>query len=368
MVRSYLRRAYSSFFTHVIDIPPRLLSFLLLLLLTSIPIILPRTGQSIYFLSVLIVANTMAIFAASWDLLVGRAGQISLGHAIFFGIGAYTSALLVQFIGLPIWITIPMGVLVGTLVAVPIGLPCLRVKGPYLALVTMALPLISLSILIYFRQWTGGEHGLIVPRFFPFIADLHQQQVAEYYLSLLMLLISSISLYKIANSKTGIILVSILDDELGAKACGINVTNYKLLAFTVSAVFASLAGGLHAHFIRLAGPGSFSLIVSVYAIIIAIFGGIGTIYGAIAASYIIYLLDQYVLTMVVDVPTEWHPLIFIIVVIVFIIKWPRGIARFVVEDALNELSKEREIEERGKRIWKKYKRKKQEPKESSHEG
>jgi len=368
MVRSYLRRAYSSFVTHVVDVPPRLLSFLLLLLLSSTPIVLPRTAQSTYFLNVLVVANVMAIFAASWDLLVGRAGQISLGHAIFFGIGAYTSALLISFAGLPLWITIPIGVLVGTLIAVPIGLPCLRVKGPYLALVTMALPLISTSILIYFRAWTGGEHGLMVPRFFPFIRGMQQQQIAEYYLSLLMLLISSIVLYKVANSKTGIVLVSILDDELGAKACGINVTNYKLLAFVVSACFASLAGGLHAHFIGLAGTGSFSLLYSVYAIIIAILGGIGTIYGALAASYIIYVLDQYLLTMVVDVPTEWHPLIFIIVVIVFIIKWPRGIARFVVEDVFKELAKAREIEERGKRIWKKYKKKKQEAKESSPEG
>lgn len=367
MVRTYLWRAYSSFVTHVIDIPSRLLAFLFLLLLLFIPILLPPTGMSIYFIGVLITANTMAIFAASWDLLVGRAGQISLGHAIFFGIGAYTSALLTRYVGLPLWITIAIGVLVGTLVAVPIGFPCLRVKGPYLALVTMALPLIATGILIYFRDWTGGEHGMMVPRFFPFIKDMHQQRLAEYYLTFLMLLVSSIILYKVANSKTGIVFISILDNELGSKACGINVTNYKLLAFALSACFASLAGGLHAHFIRVAGPGSFSLVLSFYAIIITILGGIGTIYGPIVASYIIYFLDQYLLTMVVDVPTEWHPLIFMTVVIIFILKWPKGIARFVVEDVLKELAKKRELEERGKWIWKKYKRKKKE-KKSSPEG
>lgn len=357
MVRTYLRRAYSSFITNVVDIPPRLLSLLFLILLLSIPIILPPTTLSTYFLGVLITANIMAIFAASWDLLVGRAGQVSLGHAIFFGVGAYTSAMLIRFLGLPIYITIPLGVLVGTLIAVPIGFPCLRVKGPYLALVTMALPLIATGILYYFRDYTGGEHGLVAPRFFPFIADLYQQKVAEFYLTLVSLLISGIILYKIANSKTGIVFVSILDDEIASKACGINVTKYKLLAFVISALFGSLAGTLQAHIIRVASPGSFSLNLSFYAVIITIFGGIGTIYGAIAASYIIYFLDQYVLTMVVDVPTVWHPLIFIIVVIIFVVKWPRGIARLAVEDGLKELSKEREIEERGKRIWRKYKKK-----------
>jgi branched-chain amino acid transport system permease protein len=355
---AYLRRAYSSFLTHVIDIPPRLLSLLFLLLLACTPVVLSPTSSSVYFLGVLITANIMAIFASSWDLLVGRAGQISLGHALFFGIGAYTSALLLRFVGFPLWVTIPVGVLVGTLAAVPVGFPCMRVKGPYLALVTMALPLIATGIIYYFRDpWTGGEQGLPVPRFFPFIANLYQQRVAEYYLTLIALFVSAIAIYKIANSKTGIVFLSVLDDEVGSKACGINVTKYKLLAFALSALFASLAGSIQAPLIYVASPAAFSLNLSFYAIIITIFGGIGTIYGAIAASYIIYFLDQYVLTMVVNVPTEWHPLIFIVVVIIFVVKWPRGVARFVVEDGLKELSKEREIEERGKRIWKKYKRK-----------
>ena len=319
-------------------------------------------------------ANVMAIFAASWDLLVGRAGQISLGHALFFGIGSYTSALLLRYMGFPLWVTIPIGVLVGTLVAVPVGFPCLRVKGPYLALVTMALPLIATGIVYYFRPLTGGEQGLPIPRFFPFIENLFQQRAADYYLTLLILLISAIALYKIANSKTGIILVSVLDDEIGSKACGINVTKYKLLAFGISAFFASLAGSIQAPLVRVASPAAFSLNLSFYAVIITIFGGIGTIYGAIAASYIIYFLDQYILTIptleilgtkILPLQTEWHPLIFISVVIIFVVKWPRGVARFVVEDGLTELSKEREIEERGKRIWRKYKKKKDEKTKTS---
>jgi branched-chain amino acid transport system permease protein len=358
MVTTYLRRAYSSFATHVVDNPPRLLSLLFLALLACVPILLPAGAPSAYLLSVLTTANIMAILASSWDLLVGRCGQISLGHALFFGIGAYTSALLIKYIGFPLWISIPAGVLVGTLTAVPVGFPAIKVKGPYLALVTMALPMIATGIVYYFRDWTGGEHGLMVPRFFPFL-DIYQQQLAECYLTLILLFISATIMYKIASSKIGIVFVSILDNEVGAKACGINVTKYKLLAFVISACFASLAGGIHAHFVRVAGPsGTLSLTLSFQAIIITMLGGIGTIYGPIAGSYIIYFLDQYVLTRVVNVPFIWHPLIFMVIVVIFVIKWPRGIARFVT-DELEDLSKEREIEERGPHIWKEYKRRKE---------
>jgi len=376
MVTTYLRRIYTSFATNIIDVPPRLLALLCFLLLLFFPI----TGPNQLLLFVLIYANLVAIFASSWDLLVGRVGQMSLGHALFFGIGAYATALLYKFYKLPLWVTIPSAIFIGVLVAVLVGFPCLRVRGPYLALISMAFPLILISVIFYFREWTGGENGIAdLPRFFPteffterglsLVEAIYVQQVAEYYLTLVLLLVSAIVLYKVANSKTGIVFVSILDDELASKACGINTTKQKLLAFAISACFASLAGAVYAHILTAVGPGgTLTMTISFLPVIMTIFGGIGTIYGPIAATFIIQILDLYILKVPVNVPMEWHPLIFILIIVVFVIKWPRGIARFVVEDVLKELSKEREIEERGKRIWKKYKKKKQETTESSPEG
>lgn len=367
MVKTFLRRAYTSFATNIIDVPTRLLSFMLLLLLIFLPLIFVPLGQlGSYIIYTLTLANILAIFAASWDLLVGRAGQISLGHALFFAIGAYASALLEKFAGLPPWVTVPIAMLVGVLVALLVGFPCLRVKGPYLALVTMAFPLIALNIVLYsrFSPITGGESGVTAASFFPFL-DINQQGIAEYFLTLILLLVSGILLYKIANSKTGIVFVSILDDELGSKACGINVTRYKLLALAVSALFAALAGGLHAHFILLAGPATLALNYSFLPIIMTMLGGIGTIYGPIAAAYILQILDRYVLSIPVRVPDEWHLLIFVFVVVIIVIKWPRGIARFVT-DKLDDLQKTRELEERGKHIWKTYRKKKK--KQPIHEG
>lgn len=369
MVTFYLRRAYSSFAMHILDVPPRLLALMLFLLFLSLPTALLPGAKKNYILSIFTLASLSATFAASWDLLVGRCGQITLGHAIFFGIGAYSTALLWVFLGWPILLTIPAAVLIAALAAVPIGFPCLRVKGPYLALVSIALPLILTSIVYYFKEVTGGENGLLMPRsarFFPRM-NVFELRIAEYYLTLLVLAVSGIILYKIARSATGIVFVSILDDELGAKACGINVTKYKLMAFVLSAVFASLAGAIYAHILTAASPSSLGTTLSFTVVIMSVLGGMGTIYGPIAGAFIFQLLDRYVLVAppvgLVDVPAIWHMLILISIVVIFIIKWPRGIARFVT-DKLEDIAKERELEERGPHIWKKYKRKK----ESTPEG
>jgi len=356
-VTTLLRRIYSSFAADVFDIPPRLLAFLLLLILLAIPILTP----SPYLLRILTSASVLAIFAASWDLLVGRTGQISLGHALFFGIGAYSTALLFKYYGLPLWVTIPSAVLIGVIVALLIGFPCLRVKGPYLALVTMAFPLILSSIV----KWTPllpvfeGEYGIRrLPSFFPFL-PIGDQRIAEYYLSLILLVVSSVILYKVANSKTGIVFISILDDEVASKASGINVTRYKLMAFGISGLFASLAGCIQAHLLTVANPPVFALTWSFMPIVVTFLGGMGTIYGPLAGAYIYIFLDRYVFTTLIRIPSEWEYTTLIaitLVIVILIIKWPRGVARFVT-DKLEDLREARELEERGKWIWKRQKKK-----------
>jgi branched-chain amino acid transport system permease protein len=359
MVRIYFRRIYKDFAQHVLDVPSRLLALLCFPLLLAFPL----TQTKVYPLLIMTLATTTAIFASSWDLLVGRTGQMSLGHALFFGIGAYTTAFLTKFYELPIVVTIPLGMLTATLAAVLVGFPSLRVKGPYLALVSMAFPLIGTGLVFYFRDVTGGEKGIYgLPRFFPEYGRF-EQQAAEYYLALILLLISAIIVYKVANSRTGIVLVSILDDELASKACGINVVKYKLMAFAISALFAGLAGGFYAHIVRVANYDTLSLNLSFLPVILTILGGLGTIYGPIVGSYIYSVVGHFILDEMLGIPSEWHILLFLVVVILFILKWPRGIARFVT-DKLEDLSEEREIEQRGPHIWKKYRRKK----ESASEG
>jgi branched-chain amino acid transport system permease protein len=295
----------------------------------------------------------MAVLAAGWDLLVGRTGQISLGHALFFGVGAYSSALLFKYYGWTWWLTIPISVLITVGIALLIGLPCLRIKGPYLAMVTMAFPLVLTSFIHYYSDITGGQFGIRqLPTFFPMLRMVQRYQ-AHYYLTLSIMVISAVILYKIANSKRGMVFVSVLDDELASKACGINVTKQKLIAFAISGLFGGLAGCVNAHLATGAEPSVLSLTYSITPLVVTIIGGIGTIYGPIVGTYIYFLLDRYVFVIVFPLQT-WHffgidwmyssALIFMVIVIVIIIKWPRGIARTIVEK-LEDLEEAREIEE-----------------------
>jgi len=372
MVTTHFRRVYSSFTSHVFDIPPRLLALLLFVILLCVPITRPTPSIQ----GMLIDTFFIAVLAVSWDLLVGRSGQISLGHALFFGIGAYGTAIIYKFFGLPPWVTIPLAVLIGVSLSLPIGLPCLRVKGPYLALVTMALPLILTPVLAWgpITPITGGEIGigplpsLIPTEFweglgFGFRPALQMVKLANYYLALALLFFSSIILYKIANSKTGMVLISILDDEIASKACGIDVTKYKLVTFAISALFATLAGATYAHVVTIVNAWFLSLTVSIIPVILTFLGGIGTIYGPLIGAHIYYILDRDILKRVLEpfmTSTQLSyikPIIFSVIVIILIIKWPRGIARFVT-DKLQDLEEARDIEERGKWIWKVYKKKK----------
>jgi len=348
--KKYLRKTYTEFATHVYDIPQRMLALLILIIFLTLPyggIDLLKT------LPWLTTANIMAILAVSWDLLVGRTGQMSLGQALFYGSGAYGTALLFTYLGWPLWASIPLSILFGTGLALIIGVPCLRMKGPYLALLTMAFPLSITGFLYYFRDIFYGETGIPPPRagrlpsLFPYPGrfSLFDKLIADYFLSFALMFISAIIIYKVATSKTGIVFVSILDDELGAKACGINVTKYKLMSFVISGIFGSLSGSLYASLQKsLANPPFFDLLNSVIPIVATILGGIGTIYGPIVGTYIYYTLDKYIFHYVIPLDKNMRLLIYIVVVVIFIIKWPRGIARAIVEK-LEDLQEPREIEE-----------------------
>ena len=321
---------------------------------------LPVAKLELHILRVITIAFIFSIFAASWDLLVGRAGQVSLGHALFFGIGAYATALLFKYYSLPVWVTVPLAMVIGAAAGLLIGFPCLRTKGPYLALVTMAFPIILTAIVYYFDDIFGGEFGIrSLPTFFSSLASA-ERRMANYYFTLLLLFASAVILYKIANSHTGIAFISILDDELASKASGINVTRYKLIAFTISASFASLAGATYAHILRVANPPLLSLTWSFIPVIVTFLGGIGTIYGPLLGAYIYFILDRYVLTILVKIPNEFvyaKLLVFTIIVVILILKWPRGLARFTT-DKLQDLEEARDIDERGPKIWKTYTKKK----------
>jgi len=314
IVTTYIGKIYKQFRGEVLVLPSRTVVLLFCLIL----LLLPLATSDGYTLRVLILASIFAIFAASWDLLSGFTGQMNFGHALFFGVAAYTSALININVGLPPPVTIPLGALAAVVAGLVIGIPCLRLRGPYLALATLAFPLILDGIVRAIPSVTGGELGLSG------ISPLSGSRMGDYYIAVVLMLALGFIMWKISDSKTGIIFHAIREDEVTARASGINTTRYKLLAFCLSGLFAGIAGGLYVHFVKIAGPSTLELLLSFQVIIWTVFGGIATIYGPIAGVFILYPLTE-----LLRVTSEIRMLVFACIVLLVLLFMPEGAANWV---------------------------------------
>jgi len=312
---AYVTRALKLLRGEVFVLPSRTVLPLVGILL----LVLPAISHEDYLLGVFIRAAIFAIFAASWDLLSGFTGQINFGHALFFGVAAYTAALLNLNLGLAPWATIPIGAIAAVAAGLVVGIPCLRLRGTYLAFATLAFPLILLGVVFAIPSISGGELGL------QSIDPLSKSRVISYYIIIPSMIVLGFIMWKITDSNVGLIFHAIREDEVTARASGINTTRYKLLAFCLSGLFAGIAGGLYAHFLTRTGPSTLELLLSFQVIIWAVFGGIATIYGPIAGVLILYPLTEYVLTRYLSVLAEAKTLIFAFVVLLVLLFMPQGL-------------------------------------------
>jgi branched-chain amino acid transport system permease protein len=310
----YLRKLYTIVRGEVLVLPSRVVVALFFLFLLTLPLF----SSDSYLLRILIQASIFAILAASWDLLSGFTGQMNFGHAFFFGVGAYTAALLNLHIHIPPWGSIPSGALAAVFAGLVIGIPCLRLKGTYLALTTLAFPIILMGIVFALPDITGGDLGISG------ISRLSGSRVGDYYITVVLMLGLTTLMWKITDSKTGIIFHAIREDELAVRASGINTTRYKLLAFSLSGFFAGLSGGLYAHFMRIAGPSTLEVSLSFTVVIWAVFGGIVTIYGPVAAVFILFPLLEFLRFW-----PEYRTLMFAVVILLILLYMPEGVVPWV---------------------------------------
>src|SRR5512136_1367233 len=283
LILFYLRKLFTILKNEVLVLPSRVVVVLFFIFL----ILLPVFTKDSYLLRIFTLTSIFAILAASWDLLSGFTGQMNFGHALFFGVGAYAAAMLNKFAGIPPWGSIPLGALAAVVAGLVIGIPCLRLRGTYLALTTLAFPIILMGVVFALPGLTGGELGISG------IARLAGSRVANYYIAAVTMLGLCTIMWKITDSNTGIIFHAIREDELAVRAAGINTTRYKLFAFCLSGFFAGVSGGLYAHFMRIAGPSTLDLSLSFTVVIYAFFGGIVTIYGPVAAVFILFPLLEF---------------------------------------------------------------------------
>ena len=310
LILFYVKKLFTVLRNEVLVLPSRVVVILFFFFLLLLPLI----TEDAYLLRIFTLTSIFAILAASWDLLSGFTGQMNFGHALFFGVGAYGAALLNKFAGIPPWGSIPLGALGAVLAGLVIGIPCLRLRGTYLALTTLAFPVILMGLVFALPDLTGGELGISG------IARLSGSRVATYYIVVVLMLGLCTIMWKITDSDTGIIFHAIREDELAVRAAGINTTRYKLLAFSLSGFFAGVSGGLYAHFMRIAGPSTLEVSMSFTVVIWAIFGGIVTIYGPVGAVFVLFPLLE-----LLRIWQELRILMFAVVVLLILLYMPDGL-------------------------------------------
>ena len=312
-----LRRAWAEIRSEILVLPSRTL----VLVWAAGLLLLPLAYDDAYSLRILTMTCIFAIFAASWDLLAGYTGQVNFGHALFFGAGAYGSALASLKLGVSPWLTIWLGAAVAALFGYLTGFLCLRLRGSYLSLATLAFPLIGLGLLFAFPDFSGGELGVSG------VQRLINGATANYYVACVSMLAVVFGLWLLADSRFGIVLHAIRDDEVAARASGINTPRYKLTVFAISAAAAGFAGALFAHYLRVAGPSTLEVALSFQVVIWGIFGGVATIYGPVAAVFILYPLTEWLGGF--KQFGELRLLIFAAIVLLVLLFMPRGLAPWV---------------------------------------
>ncbi|WP_102867295.1 branched-chain amino acid ABC transporter permease [Pseudovibrio exalbescens] len=276
-------------------IPPRVRALLILSILILIaPMLFPSSFY--YRIGTLIFINSIAVIGLV--ILIGYAGQISLGHAGFSGIGAYACALAPTHLGLPPFLSLILGAVISGLLAWFVGRPILRLKGHYLAVATLGLGMLISMVLNNEAQFTGGPDGMMVASLgltkgLEGLFDVNlKTSVVWYWFAGVMVLLGAWIALNLYNSPTGRVLRSLHDSEIAAKTVGADVARYKLVAFVISAVYASIAGSMLALFNRFITPDIASFLHSVELVTMTVLGGAGSVLGGIAGATLLTALPQ----------------------------------------------------------------------------
>jgi len=256
----------------------------LFLLLSFFPFLFPDP----YLIHLLILSFLFSVLVSNWNILFGYMGIFCFGQQAFFGIGAYSSALLALKLGVPIPLSIVFGGFVASLSSVLIGLPTLRLQGAYVALVTLAFAEVVRMTCSNWVGMTRGQLGLTVPALIS-----GADRVGYYYVAFLLFLMSTMVLLKVMRSSFGYVTVAIRESQEAADSLGINVIKYKISAFLLSSFMSGLAGALYAHYIRILTPDIMSLPLMITILVMGMLGGIGTLPGPILGTFVLTFLSEY---------------------------------------------------------------------------
>jgi len=263
---------------------------LILLVLTIIAV--PLTISDPYYLTILIFIGIYAIATMGLNLLMGYAGQISLGHAAFFALGAYVPAILTTRYEVPCIVAAALAVLLASAVAYLVGLPCLRLKGHYLAMGTLAFGEIIHIVLNAEVELTGGPSGIAgIPMLG--IGNLSVDSDEKYFVVVWVIFVLLFALTRnIINSRPGRALQALHGSEQAASAMGIDVPGMKLMVFILSAAYAALAGVLYVHFVAFISPGAGDIMFSIRMVTMVVVGGMGHLWGSLLGAGLLTVLPE----------------------------------------------------------------------------
>lgn len=294
--------------------------FLVLIMCTGL-----LTSNS-YHLQLLTFIGINTLLALGLNMLMGYAGQISLGHAAFYGIGAYTTAILTVHLNWSPWLALPAAVLLTALVAFLVALPMLKLSGYYLGMGTLGFGMITYILI---RQWTtvtGGDSGLVG---IPFLA-LGPYSLASgktyFYLVWGVVLVSFLICERLVDSRVGRALRAIHDGEQVAAAMGIDTSRLKTGVFVLSAIFAALAGFLYAHLVSFISPNSFDFLVSIRLVTMVVVGGMASIWGSLLGASLLTILPEWL-----HVFSDFEMIVYGLILMTIMIFLPQGLTRGLLD-------------------------------------
>ena len=257
---------------------------LFVLLLLTYPLIIGKSG---YFMTIFVMIMIYSIGAMALNLLIGYGGQISVGHAGFLAIGAYTAAILSSKFGFPFLVALPLAGVVTGIVGLVIGLPAIRLSGQFLAVATLGFGLSVPQLALNWNTLTNGYSGLALSR--PSLMASDSQFI---YAVIIITIFITWLLYNILKSRMGRAFVAIRESEIAAQATGIDLSFYKTIMFVISAFFTGLAGGLYAYWIGFVSPNDFTMVTSFLLLGMIVVGGLASIPGAVIGAIIFTVIPE----------------------------------------------------------------------------
>lgn len=306
------------------------LRHLLIVLFTALILLIPLIVENNYFLSVGVIIGIHTTVVVGLCLLMGYAGQISLGQAGFYGLGAYTSGILTSTYNVSPWLALLAGAILTGIIAYALGVPIFKLKEHYLALATLGLGLIIHVVFVEEAALTGGPSGLTKPIPYLKIGSLtFDTEFKYYFLVWIVALLAIILANNVVHSRIGRALRSIHGSEYAAQSLGVDTTRFKMQVFALSAVYASIAGSLYAHYITFISPSPFGMMTSVQFVVMAVVGGLssvwGPVFGVTGITILTEGLKEIIPTIFPQAGGEFEIVVYGIILVVVMIVLPEGL-------------------------------------------